>query len=166
MVLLGRELLQAREVHQVASLLLAVDGLLKAPAVVAGSVGDVDAQADLGLLEQAQGAQGIGLHAGELSVGADEQLCDADGGLGRLDDRGRLLEAALPQVVGAADVARDGLAAGVHVAQLVEGLARGGECRGQRVAAVGGLRVGRAGAAVLVDVAEVDDGLVLSLIHI
>ena len=88
MVLLGRELLQAKEIHQVAGLLLAVDGLLEALAVVTSSVGDIDAQADLGLLEQAQGTQRVELQARGLTVGAEDKLGDADGGLGSLDDRG------------------------------------------------------------------------------
>ena len=82
-----------------------------------------------------------------------EQLRDADGRLGALHYVLGKLEAALPEHEGPVHVTIDGLAARVHVSQLVCGLERGGECGGERVALVRLLEVRLARAAVLVDVA-------------
>ena len=106
-----------------------------------------------------EGAQGVALHAPVSAVGVDEELRDADGGLCLLHAIRRELEAMLPERVRPAEVAPDRAAARVHVAQLVGRLARVREGGGQRVALVRLRVVGLARSAVLVDVAEVDDGL-------
>ena len=77
----------------------------------------------------------------------------------------RELEAPLPERLGLHDVALSRDAAAVHVPQLVDGLAGGCEGGRQRIVAIGLPKVLLARAPVLVDVAEVDDGLVAAVRH-